>query len=161
MKYLLSMQKLLLESTMKLCKGVYLAGPMAGMSGSEMKEWREHATMDLEHAGISVLDPTRRTPYHIKSLEDKGLDRNIANRIFKQDLRDIARCEVLLVDMRNHEGVKAQGTAAEVMFAHMKHKTIIVWKNPEDHLNPFMTAMATEVHDDLDEAIQAAMEYEG
>jgi len=132
---------------------------MANMSGKEMKVWREHATMDLNAAGIGVLDPTRRVPYHIQSLDDRGLERNIANRIFKQDLRDIARCEVLLVDMRNHKGVKAQGTAAEVMFAHMKHKVIILWKNPDDHLNPFMTAMATEVHDDLDNAIQAAIEY--
>src|SRR5210317_1145079 len=146
---------------MKLCRDVYLAGQMAGMSGQEMKAWRNVATSMIENADIPVLDPTRRTPYHIGYLNDRGLERNLANRIFKQDLRDIARCEVLLVDMRNHEGVKAQGTAAEVMFAHMKHKTIIVWKNPEDHLNPFMTAMATEVHDDLDEAIQAAMEYEG
>ena len=144
---------------MNLCKGVYLAGPMAGMSGEEMKHWRNQATYIIQNADIPVLDPTRRTPYHIANLNDRGLERNLANRIFKQDLRDIARCEVLRVDMRNHEGVKAQGTAAEVMFAHMKHKVIILWKNPEDHLNPFMTAMATEVHDSLTDAIDAAIDY--
>lgn len=144
---------------MQLCRGVYLAGPMANMSGKNMKEWREQATYIIQQADIPVLDPTRRTPYHVASLNDLGLDKNIANRIFKQDLRDIARCEVLLVDMRDHPGVKAQGTAAEVMFAHMKHKVIIVWKNPEDKLNPFMTAMATEIHDSFTDAIEAAIDY--
>jgi len=145
---------------MKLCKGVYLAGPMAGMSGDEMKQWRNYAKFHLNCAGIDILDPTRRTPYHLSILDDTGLEHNIAKRIFKQDLRDIARCEVILVDMRNHEGVKAQGTSAEIMFCHMKNKTIIMWKNPEDKLNPFMTAMATEVHNSIDDAIEAVIEYE-
>jgi nucleoside 2-deoxyribosyltransferase len=144
---------------MKLLKGVYLAGPMAGMSGEGMKSWREIATEQLEAADVPVLDPTRRISFHIQSLDDSGLEQNIAQRIFRQDLRDIARCEVLLTDLRNHPNAKAQGTAAEVMFSHMKHKIIIAFKNPEDKLNPFMTAMATEVHNSLDDAIEACIDY--
>jgi len=144
---------------MRLCKGVYLAGPMAGLTPTIMKVWRELATEDLEAAQIPVLDPTRRVSYHEQTLNDKGLNHNAANRIFKQDLRDIARCEVLLVDMREHENAKSQGTAAECMFAHMKNKIIIVWKNPNDRLNPFITAMATEVYNKLTDAIDAAIDY--
>lgn len=144
---------------MQLLKGVYLAGPMAGFSAAEMSEWRDVAREQLEGAGVPVLDPTRRIPFHEQCLDDAGLPVNIAKRIFKQDLRDIARCEVLLTDMRNHEKAKAQGTAAEVMFSHMKNKTIILFKNPQDQLNPFMTAMATEVHDSLQDAIEAAIDY--
>ena len=144
---------------MKLLKGVYLAGPMAGFSGEEMKAWRNIATEQLEAADVSVLDPTRRISFHEQSLDDTGLHSNIAQRIFRQDLRDIARCEVLLTDMRNHPNAKAQGTAAEVMFSHMKHKIIIMFKNPEDQLNPFMSAMATEVHNSLQDAIDAAIDY--
>jgi nucleoside 2-deoxyribosyltransferase len=146
---------------MELCRGVYLAGPMAGLEARDMKEWRGYAQKRLLEADIKVLDPTRRISYHEQSLNDRGLDRNIANRIFKQDLRDIARSEVLLVDMRDIPGVKGQGTAAEVMFAHMKNKVIIMWVPPIDTLNPFMTAMATEVHETLDEAVEACIEHAG
>ena len=144
---------------MKLLRGVYLAGPMAGFSAEEMKGWRDVATEQLEAAEVPVLDPTRRISFHEQSLNDRGLSTNIAKRIFRQDLRDIARCEVLLTDMRDHPKAKAQGTAAEVMFSHMKHKIIIMFKNPEDQLNPFMTAMATEVHNSLQDAIDAAIDY--
>ena len=146
---------------MNLCKGVYLAGPMAGFSAVKMKQWRNVAEEYLNDYDITTLDPTRRISYHEKALNDKGLERNIAQRIFKQDLRDIARCEVLLVDMRNHPNAKAQGTAAEVMFSHMKHKVIVMFKDKGDQLNPFMMAMATEVHDSLEEALEATVEYAG
>ena len=146
---------------MELCRGVYLAGPMAGLTAQDMKSWRWYAHDKLGDSDIKVLDPTRRISYHEQILNDRGLDRNIANRIFKQDLRDIARCEVVLVDMRDLPGIKGQGTAAEVMFAHMKNKVIVLWKTPNDSLNPFMTAMATEVHVALEEAVEACIEYAG
>ena len=146
---------------MNLCKGVYLAGPMAGFSAVKMKQWRNVAEEYLAAHDINTLDPTRRVSYHEQSLSDEGLERNIAQRIFKQDLRDIARCEVLLVDMRNHPNAKAQGTAAEVMFSHMKNKIIIMFKDHGDKLNPFMMAMATEVHDSLSDALEAVVEYAG
>ena len=144
---------------MKLLKGVYLAGPMAGFSGKEMKAWRTYAGTVLADHGIDFLDPARRISFHEQLLDDKGLESNIAKRIFKQDLRDIARCEILLVDMRNHPNAKGQGTACEVMFSHMKNKTIIMFKNKHDRINPFMTAMATEVHNSLDEALEACIDY--
>jgi len=144
---------------MKLLKGVYLAGPMAGFSGEQMKKWRVYAGTVLTDHGIDFLDPARRISFHKQLLDDKGLETNIAKRIFKQDLRDIARCEILLVDMRNHPNAKGQGTACEVMFSHMKNKTIIMFKEPHDRINPFMTAMATEVHNSLDDALEACIDY--
>ena len=142
-----------------LLRGVYLAGPMAGLAGEEMKQWRSYTALMLQNNGIDVLDPTRRITFHEQCLDDRGLPDNIARRIFKQDLRDIARCEVLLCDIRDHPQAKAQGTVAEIMFSHMKNKTIIVFKNPLDRLNPFVQAMATEVHNSLDDAIEAAIAY--
>jgi len=132
---------------------------MSGMAGTSMKGWRTKAGQMLEMADVPYLDPTRRIPYHQQVHDDRGLKLNIAKRIFKQDLRDIARCEILLVDGRDHSGSKGQGTACEVMFSHMKNKIIIIWKNPEDKLNPFLTAMATEIHDDLEEAVYSAISY--
>lgn len=145
---------------MELCKGVYLAGPMGGMSAEKMKQWRIEATAQIEAAGINVLDPTRRIPFHsqIKNHDDRGLNINLAQRIFKQDLRDIARCEVIFVDARDHEGAKAQGTAAETMFAHMKNKIIVVWTGGA-LINPFFTAMATEIHQDFQDAVDACIDY--
>lgn len=143
---------------MKLCHGVYLAGPMAGLTGTGMKNWRTAAGQMLDMADIPFLDPTRRLPYHKQVHDDRHFSTNIAKRIFKQDLRDIARCEVLLVDARNHPNAKAQGTAAECMFAHMKHKVIILWTEGSA-INPFMTAMATEIHYDFEDAVHAAINY--
>jgi nucleoside 2-deoxyribosyltransferase len=143
----------------KLLNGVYLAGPMAGLSSDEMKGWRNRARLDFVAADIMFLDPARRVTYHQQVLEDSGHEINISKRIFKQDLRDISVCDAMLVDMRHHEKAKGQGTAAEVMFAHTENKIIIMFKRPDDDLNPFMAAMATEVHDSLDDAIYAIMEY--
>lgn len=143
---------------MNLCRGVYLAGPMAGLTGQGMKDWRTAAGQYLDAADIPYLDPTRRVPYHKQVHNDRHFSTNLAKRIFKQDLRDIARCEVLLVDARNHPGAKAQGTAAECMFAHMKHKVIILWTEGSA-INPFMTAMATEIHYDFEDAVYAAIDY--
>ena len=88
---------------MNLLRGVYLAGPMAGFTGKEMKGWRDVATEQLEAADVPCLDPTRRISFHEQSLDDNGLSDNIANRIFRQDLRDIARVMEGGADLEDNE----------------------------------------------------------
>ena len=142
---------------------VYLCGPMEDVSVDHMTSWRSKATEVFEGAGIDSLDPTRRVSFHdqlqgIDHLEEVTKSLNICKRIFKQDMEDIANSKVLLVDSRRSSG-KGTGTAMEVMFAHTKHKIIILFCDPEDLPHPFYEAMASEKHDNLEDAIAAVLEY--
>jgi nucleoside 2-deoxyribosyltransferase len=139
-------------------KTIYLAGPMAFLSGNEMKAWRDLAFEQL-HEGTVVLDPTRRVPYHTQVYNDRNNNINLCKRLFKQDLLDIDSSDILLVDARNYDHAKAQGTSAEIMYAWTKGKVIIMFKNEWDLINPFFTAMATEIHNSLEDAVDACNEY--
>jgi len=144
---------------------VYTAGPIEDCTVEEMTGWRQRAASYLGERNILVKDPTRRLSFHVQ-LGDKDLvqekfkDRslNISKRIFKQDLEDIHMSKVVLADVRRSAG-KGTGTACELMFAHMNNKIIILWQDKDDYPHPFLTAMATEIHYDLECALAAVRSY--
>ena len=135
---------------------VYLCGGMEGYELNQMKTWRQYATTELEKYDIKTMDPTRRVDMHLTSAE---YDRNIARRIVKQDLQDIANSTVLLADLRGDQPGKRWGSIAEIAHAHTKNKIIIVLINSQDNLHPFIDFYATEIHTDIDEAIDAVTSY--
>jgi nucleoside 2-deoxyribosyltransferase len=140
---------------------VYLAGPMEDCTADHMTGWRVDAQIQLDFAGISSLDPTRRVSFHDQlgdNLQDVTKTMNVCKRIFKQDLHDIANSRVVLADVRRDSG-RGTGTSMELMFAHMKNKIIILWANEGDFVHPFYEAMATEKHYTLEDAVQAVQEY--
>jgi len=140
---------------------VYLAGPMEDCTADHMTGWRVDAQVQLDFAGISSLDPTRRVSFHDQlgdNLQDVTKTMNICKRIFKQDLHDIADSRVVLADVRRDSG-RGTGTSMELMFAHMKNKIIILWANEGDFVHPFYEAMATEKHYNLEDAVDAVKEY--
>ena len=140
---------------------VYLAGPMEDCTEDHMTGWRTEAQLQLDFAGISSLDPTRRVSFHDQlgdNLQDVTKTMNICKRIFKQDLHDIASSRVVLADVRRDSG-RGTGTSMELMFAHMKNKIIILWANEGDFVHPFYEAMATEKHYTLEDAVEAVQEY--
>ena len=140
---------------------VYLAGPMEDCTADHMTGWRVDAQVQLDFAGISSLDPTRRVSFHDQlgdNLQDVTKTMNICKRIFKQDLHDIADSRVVLADVRRDSG-RGTGTSMELMFAHMKNKIIILWANEGDFVHPFYEAMATEKHYTLEDAVDAVKEY--
>jgi nucleoside 2-deoxyribosyltransferase len=140
---------------------VYLAGPMEDCTADHMTGWRVDAQIQLDFAGISSLDPTRRVSFHDQlgdNLQDVTKTMNVCKRIFKQDLHDIADSRVVLADVRRDSG-RGTGTSMELMFAHMKNKIIILWANEGDFVHPFYEAMATEKHYTLEDAVQAVQEY--
>jgi len=139
---------------------VYLAGPMEDRTREEMCKWRENCHTALESQGIPVLDPTRRISFHnqLKELQDQIRGMNVCRRIFKQDLQDIADSRVILADVRRDSG-RGTGTSMELMFAHMKNKIIILWASENDFPHPFIEAIATEKHYNLDEAVKAIKSY--
>jgi len=140
---------------------VYLAGPMEDCSVEHMTNWRHWAEAELYFSDIKGLDPTRRVSFHDQlkdNLQDVTKTINTCNRIFKQDLHDIASSRVVLADVRRNSG-RGTGTSMELMFAHMKNKIIILWANKGDVIHPFYEAMATEKHYTLEEAVDAVKEY--
>lgn len=145
-----------------LKNAVYLAGPMEDCSEDHMTGWRTLASQAFDSAGIKVYDPTRRLPFHLQFngeyLQDDIRNINVCRRVFKQDLQDIAESKVVLADIRRSSG-RGTGSAMELMFAHTKHKIIILWADKSDKIHPFYEAIYTEKHYDLEEAIYAAVEY--
>jgi len=139
---------------------VYLAGPMEDLSKSEMKGWRDSARNLLDLMGIGCLDPTRRVAFHsaISELKDEAKCTNTCRRIFKQDLQDIANSKVVLADVRRSSG-RGIGTNMEVMFAHTKHKIIILVVDKEDVIHPFYESIYTEKYTDFEEAVNAIRAY--
>ena len=146
---------------MRIKDYTYLAGPMEDVSQDAMTGWRQKATAMLGIDGIQTLDPTRRVSFHDQLepfLEDNHRGANICKRIFKQDLQDIAESKVILADVRRESG-RGTGTACELMFGHTKNKIIILWAGENDFPHPFLYAMATEIHYELEDAIEAVKTY--
>ena len=140
---------------------IYLAGPMEDCTQEHMCGWRERASQFLEAADLKSLDPTRRISFHDQlgdKLQDEVRGMNVCKRIFKQDLQDIADSRVVIADVRRSSG-RGTGTSMELMFAHMKNKIIILWADEGDFPHPFIEAIATEKHYDLEEALEAALSY--
>lgn len=140
---------------------VYLAGPMEDCSKDHMCGWRESAAISLSNAGLKTLDPTRRISFHDQlgdNLQDEVRGMNVCKRIFKQDLQDIADSRVVIADVRRSSG-RGTGTSMELMFAHMKNKIIILWADEGDFPHPFIEAIATEKHYDLEDCLEATLSY--
>jgi len=139
----------------------YLAGPMEDVSKDHMTSWRAKTTYELGLSGIQTLDPTRRISFHDQLepfLQDDHRGMNVCKRIFKQDLQDIAESKAIIADVRRSSG-RGTGTSCELMFAHTKNKIIILWADEDDFPHPFLEAMATEKHYNLEDAIEAVKTY--
>jgi hypothetical protein len=133
---------------------VYLAGPIEGLTKEEMSSWRDYVTQKLNLYEIDTLDPTRRISFHDQKDKDYA-----AARVVKHDLQDIAFSSVVLVDLRDSTKGRKWGTVCEVAHSHTKNKIIIVVIDKEQFRHPFIEFYATEIHYDLDEAVDAVITY--
>jgi nucleoside 2-deoxyribosyltransferase len=133
---------------------VYLCGSIEGVSDKDMREWRDKATAYLSNRDIKTLDPTRREKFH-----STNMNTNNANRILALDLQDISHSRVVLADLRDSQPGKKWGSVMEVAFAETKHKIIIVIMDENQFEHPFIKAYATEIHHNLDDALEAVTEY--
>lgn len=98
---------------MALLQSVYLAGPFLKASDTQMNEWRELATEELEIAGIGVRNPVSRL----------GLP---AGEVVRGDLDDIDHCDALL-GWVNHE-LPSVGTNMEIFYAaHVKNIPVFLF----------------------------------
>ena len=134
---------------------IYLAGSMEH-ADVDMHGWRDHATTRFSAAEIEVLDPTRRAKTHI---EDHEATFNKMHRIVQMDLQDISQCRVVLADMRDSQPGQKLGTMAEITLAQRDRRVVIVLVDEGQWKHPFVYSFATEVHTNLEDAIEACMCY--
>ncbi len=134
----------------------YLAGPMEGLTYEQMTGWRKKASEQLWLREIDTLDPTRRVSYH-----DQAKNDYTANRVVKHDLQDIAYSTVVLADLRDSLPGRKWGTVCEIAHAHTKNKIIVVITDATQFKHPFIEYYATEIHHNLEDAIDAVVTYYG
>lgn len=112
---------------------VYLAGPIAGRSGSQACAWREYAQSCLGTLGIRSLSPMRNkhalrfadrisTDFH--DYKDLG-HFYTAKGIMARDFGDVQRADALLVNLLGCESVSI-GTVMELAWAYQLRKPVVV-----------------------------------
>jgi nucleoside 2-deoxyribosyltransferase len=138
---------------------VYTAGAMEHVSNIDMNKWREYSANFLDDFDIRCLHPTRRTPIHDQEADDDISTYNKLKRITYQDMADIKRSHVILADLRDSMPGKKWGTVMEVAQAYQWDKIIIALVDPDQFKHPFIYTYATEVHYDLQDALDAVVEY--
>ncbi len=132
---------------------VYLCGPMEGISTEEATKWRETATNFFAVHSIGVKDPTRRKKFH-----DEAYSTNLAKKIVRLDMNDIADSFILLVNLKERGKGKAWGSVMELALASQQGKPIITVIE-EGFRHPFIETLSTEVHQTLEEALTATLSY--
>lgn len=119
-------------------KTLYLAGPINGCTDEEAKGWREAARSALADR-FEILDPMAR--------DYRGIEDAHAQELVEDDLEDIARSDVLLVNATR----PSWGTAMEVWQAGLWGKVIVaVCPGP---VSPWLRFCALHVVPTMEDAI--------
>lgn len=112
---------------------VYLAGPIAGISGTDATEWRDLAADLLTAHGIECLDPMRAKEALAKVTRIQQNFHEYAHRgpfftakgIMARDFADVKRCDALLVNLLGAEK-PSFGTVMELAWAYAMQKPVVV-----------------------------------
>jgi hypothetical protein len=134
---------------------VYCAGPIEGLTYEQMSGWRTKVKQDPRLEG-RILDPCDREAFHTQV----GDQVQLAKRIVFLDELDIRRSRVVLMNLSQMDelGLRCWGSICELTYAyHIGVPVVLVLPKPTDH--PFVLTYATEIHYDLDSAIDAVASY--
>jgi nucleoside 2-deoxyribosyltransferase len=146
---------------------VYLAGPIAGVTGHEAIDWRTEVAFTLQENCIDIRDPMRakhalaseasisRT-FH--SYEKKGTFFT-SKGIMTRDFNDVKQADVLLVNLLGAE-TPSLGTIMEMAWAFALQKPCVVAieasGNPHDNHPMIHEAMSFRV-ETLEEAVKSVV----
>jgi nucleoside 2-deoxyribosyltransferase len=119
-------------------KRVYLAGPPYA------DEYRRRASALVRAAGWEAVDPMRR--------DFRGETGGHEREIVEGDLADIDDCDAVLAAFTSPD----EGTAMEAWYAHSRGTPVVAYTGGTPP-HPWTAYVARSVHDDLEEAIRAAM----
>jgi nucleoside 2-deoxyribosyltransferase len=120
---------------------VYLAGP------PDAEEYRRRATALLGKAGLEPVDPMRR--------DFRGRTEGHEAEIVAGDLADIDSCDAVLASFTAAD----EGTAMEAWYAHRSGVPVIVYTGGT-RLHPWTSYVATSVHTELEDAVEALRSVE-
>lgn len=140
---------------------VYLAGPMAGLTLEEAREWRFAITCQLDRT-FEFLDPCRNKESLSTTVYDGVLDKHgnpehfmcDGKTVFERDTHDIARSDALLVNFLGSKQVSV-GTIMELGMAYCGGIPVVVVMddgNIHDHL--FTRQVALTVVPDIDQGLR-------
>lgn len=121
----------------------YLCGGINGLSDADCRDWREYAKSLLK---TQTLDPMRR--------DYRGREDEAVSEIVIGDLADIQQSDVLLVNATR----PSWGTAMEAFYGANIGKLVIAWVGPEgvsSGVSPWLRYFCAEIHESLEDAIQA------
>jgi nucleoside 2-deoxyribosyltransferase len=144
---------------------VYLAGPIAGVSGDEAIDWRVDTLAVFRSLGIGVRDPMR-AKHALKTMdtisrtfhdyENKGVFFT-SRGIMTRDFNDVKQSDVLLVNLLGAK-TPSLGTIMELAWAFALQKPCVVaiekTGNPHDNHPMIHEAISFRV-ETLDEAIRS------
>ena len=124
---------------------VYLAGKMTGLSEDEINGWREEARAFLQDNGFKVLNPADN-PYRFDpEVTPKEI---VANNKYQIDHSDIILAEL------DHLAI-SHGTNAEIVYAGVLGKPVIVWgRNEEIAATPWIAEHTTRRFIELQDALE-------
>lgn len=136
---------------------VYLSGPMSGLTGPEMTEWRRHAETTLATAGYTVRDPCRGMTFaeSDQPLQPDYAKSEVSNdhACFIRDRFDVVAADILLVNLLGARKVSI-GTVVEVAWAHLLDKfTVLVMEQDNPHRHAFMAECSGVIFEDIDDAV--------
>ena len=113
---------------------VYLAGPMTGLAGNEMNNWRTMMAADLGPA-FACLNPLRDKPFLFEEgkLDAASYQNNTcywasANRFASRDEHDVRNADVIVTNLSEHvDGTPLSiGTLMEAGMARGLHTPLVV-----------------------------------
>jgi hypothetical protein len=129
---------------------VFLSGRIDGVDLEEASRWRQLATLRLSEEGFDVYDPTR-------VMRDSCDYRSIANEVFTNDRWNLARCDLVLVNLTLPDMVRSRDvpffTIGEMFLAHQAGLPLIVFGSCLEG-RPGYDAIVTRSFAALDEAIR-------
>lgn len=107
---------------------VYLAGPISGCSYKETVDWRNYMT-DKLHGSIECFSPMRCKEYLAteEAISDSYETTVFSSQrgLFARDRFDVERCDLLFANLEGAR-IASIGTVAEIAWAHMLHKPIVL-----------------------------------
>lgn len=118
---------------------IYLAGPIANVTGHEAIDWREYAQGMLEGLGVEVRDPMRAKKWRWNPDEKiSGNFKDYASAgafftskgIMTRDFNDVKQADALLVNLLGAK-TASLGTIMELAWAYALQKPAVVCIEPE------------------------------
>jgi hypothetical protein len=129
---------------------VYQAGPIAGQTDAECKDWRDKLRKEYSHI-IEFLDPMKRdfrTIYGIDKEERSEGDHT--NEIVDMDIWDINRCDIFMA----YCPFPSVGTSMEIYHAHVVAKKPVVLVIPVGvRISPWHRRFSTKIVGTIDDAV--------